>query len=65
HLLYVISIQNLCNELNLSKIAYPELDNNYPDKEEWQSINNIIFLLEPMLHATEILSISLFPTITD
>ncbi|CAG8806698.1 1682_t:CDS:1, partial [Cetraspora pellucida] len=57
--------KNLHNKLNLLKTAYPELDNNYPDEEEWKTINNIIFLLEPMLHATEILSTSSYPTIAD
>ncbi|CAG8692033.1 3156_t:CDS:2, partial [Cetraspora pellucida] len=53
------------DELTLLKTAYQELESSYPNKEEWKSIDNLIYLLEPMLDATEMLSKSSYPTISD
>ncbi|CAG8811855.1 17719_t:CDS:2, partial [Racocetra persica] len=57
--------KDMRDELNLLKIAYCELDNNYPNEAKWESINNIIYLLELILVATEVLSTSSYPTIAD
>ncbi|CAG8474983.1 3253_t:CDS:2 [Cetraspora pellucida] len=53
------------DELTLLKTAYQELESSYPNKEEWKSIDIMIYLLEPMLDANEMLSKSSYPTISD
>ncbi|CAG8772923.1 4756_t:CDS:1, partial [Dentiscutata heterogama] len=53
------------DELKLLKTVYQDLESSYPNRSEWISIDNIIYLLRPMLDATEILSKSSYPTIGD
>ncbi|CAG8521373.1 12958_t:CDS:2 [Dentiscutata erythropus] len=53
------------SELKLLKTAHQSLKSNYPNISEWININNIIHLLELMLDATDILSKSSYPTISN
>ncbi|CAG8716635.1 17469_t:CDS:2, partial [Dentiscutata heterogama] len=58
-------LNQMQDELKLLKTVYQDLESSYSNRSEWISINNIIYLLRPMLDATEILSKSSYPTIGD
>ncbi|CAG8585391.1 19405_t:CDS:2 [Racocetra persica] len=54
------------DELSLLATAYKkQLENHYLNDEEWEVVDYVIKLLEPMLITTELLSSSLYPTISD
>ncbi|CAG8489383.1 15944_t:CDS:2 [Racocetra persica] len=61
-----IIFKRMRNELSLLVTEYKkQLESVYPNDKEWEVIDIMVELLEPMLIATELLSSSFYLTISD